>query len=107
MATKYTEWPQNIPDGRKIDQLAIKYTNIIHCKILQNLPKLGFFSFENMPSGSPAPAYPHTLTAYHFEQMHFSTIQANVYVEIWVAFHRKHSKSHFKNNSKAYDETKK
>jgi hypothetical protein len=39
---RYTEWPQNIPDGRKIDQMAIKYTNNFHCKALQNLPKLGF-----------------------------------------------------------------
>jgi hypothetical protein len=31
-----------IPNGRKIDQTAIKYTNIFNCKILQNLPKLGF-----------------------------------------------------------------
>jgi hypothetical protein len=34
MATKYSKWPQNISNGRKIDQ-------IVHCKSLQNLPKLG------------------------------------------------------------------
>jgi hypothetical protein len=27
---------------RKVDQMAIKYTNIFHCKTLQNIPKLGF-----------------------------------------------------------------
>jgi hypothetical protein len=26
MATKYTRWPQNIPNGHKIYQMAIKYT---------------------------------------------------------------------------------
>jgi hypothetical protein len=30
-----------MPNGRKIDQMAIKYTYIFHCKALQNLPKLG------------------------------------------------------------------
>jgi hypothetical protein len=39
---KYKERPQNIPNGRKIDQMAIKYTNIFHRKSFQNLPKLGF-----------------------------------------------------------------
>jgi hypothetical protein len=39
----YTKRPQNIPNGRKIDEMAIKYTNIFfHCKSLQNLPKLIF-----------------------------------------------------------------
>jgi hypothetical protein len=37
-----TKWPQNISDGRKIDQIVIKYTKIFHSKTLQNLPKLGF-----------------------------------------------------------------
>jgi hypothetical protein len=31
-----------VPNGRKIDQIAIKFTNIFYCKTLQNLPKLGF-----------------------------------------------------------------
>jgi hypothetical protein len=39
---KYTKWPQNISNYRKIDQLIIEYTNIFHFKTLQNLPKLGF-----------------------------------------------------------------
>jgi hypothetical protein len=42
MATKYTKWPQNIPNGGKIDQTNIKCTNIFHRKNLQSLPKLGF-----------------------------------------------------------------
>jgi hypothetical protein len=33
---KYAKGAQNIPNGRKIDQLSIKYTNIV------NLPKVGF-----------------------------------------------------------------
>jgi hypothetical protein len=37
---KYTQCPQNIPNGSKIDLMVIKYTNISHCKTLQNLPKL-------------------------------------------------------------------
>jgi hypothetical protein len=40
---RYTKWPQNMPNGLKMDQMAkIKYTNILHCNDLQNLPKLGF-----------------------------------------------------------------
>jgi hypothetical protein len=33
---------QNIPIGRKIDKMFIKYANVYHCRTLQNLPKLGF-----------------------------------------------------------------
>jgi hypothetical protein len=44
MATKYTKWPQRIPNGR---QMAIKYNNIIY-------PNWDFW-FENMPSGNPGP----------------------------------------------------
>jgi hypothetical protein len=53
--------PKNIPNSHKIyqmaarytkiDNMAIKYTNIFHCKTLQNLPI--FFWFENVPSGNP------------------------------------------------------
>jgi hypothetical protein len=32
--------------------MVITYTNIFHCKTLQNLPKFGFW-FENIPSGNP------------------------------------------------------
>jgi hypothetical protein len=38
-----TKWPQNIPNGRRIDQGAVKYTNIFHCKSIKYLPKFGFF----------------------------------------------------------------
>jgi hypothetical protein len=43
---KSTQWAQNIPNGRKIDPMAIKYTNHFHCKSLQNLPKLGFLVWK-------------------------------------------------------------
>jgi hypothetical protein len=55
----YTKLPQhyqmikNIPNSRKIFQMTIKYTNVFHFKAPQNLPKLGFFSFEIIPSGNP------------------------------------------------------
>jgi hypothetical protein len=39
--TTYTKWSQTVPNGRKIDQMAIKYTNIFHCKPLKKLPKFG------------------------------------------------------------------
>jgi hypothetical protein len=42
ITTKYTKWPLDISNGRKIDQMVIKYTKIFHSKTLQNLPKLGF-----------------------------------------------------------------
>jgi hypothetical protein len=48
-----TKWPQNIPCGRKIDQTATKYTNIFYLDTLQNVPKLGYNGFENIPSGNP------------------------------------------------------
>jgi hypothetical protein len=31
-----------MPNGWNIDQMAIKYRNIFHCKTLQNSPKVGF-----------------------------------------------------------------
>jgi hypothetical protein len=33
---------KNLPNGRKIFQMVIKYNNILHSKALQNLPKCGF-----------------------------------------------------------------
>jgi hypothetical protein len=42
----YIKWPYNIRNGSKIDQMAIKFTNIIHCKTLQNLPKLVFLGWK-------------------------------------------------------------
>jgi hypothetical protein len=54
---KYTKLPQHIPivykiipNGRKIYQMSVKYTNIFHCKTHQNLPIFDFW-FENIPSG--------------------------------------------------------
>jgi hypothetical protein len=38
-----------LPDGHKLDQMAIKYTNIFHRNTLQNC----YFWFENEPSGNP------------------------------------------------------
>jgi hypothetical protein len=38
---KYTKWPLNISNSRKMDQMVIKYIKIFYCKTLQNLPKLG------------------------------------------------------------------
>jgi hypothetical protein len=36
-----------IPNGSKIEQMSLKYTNFSHCNTLQN------FWFENVPSGNP------------------------------------------------------
>jgi hypothetical protein len=40
---KYTKLPQNKPKdsniNHRIDKMSIKYTNILHFKTLQNLPK--------------------------------------------------------------------
>jgi hypothetical protein len=46
MTTKNIKWPQNVSNGRKIDLMDIKYTNIFHYKTLQNLSKLGFFVWK-------------------------------------------------------------
>jgi hypothetical protein len=43
MTTKLTKWPLNLPIGRKIHQMAVKYTNVFNYKTLQNLPKTGFW----------------------------------------------------------------
>jgi hypothetical protein len=32
MAAKYTKWPQKIPNGHKVYQIGIKYTNNFHPK---------------------------------------------------------------------------
>jgi hypothetical protein len=43
ISTKNTKWPLNISNGRKIDEMIIKYTKMIfHSKTHENLPKLGF-----------------------------------------------------------------
>jgi hypothetical protein len=52
MTIKYTKWPQNISNGRKIDQMVKKYiifSNLSPSKIYPNLD----FWFENKPSGNP------------------------------------------------------
>jgi hypothetical protein len=55
MTTKCTKLPQNLPIGRKIYQMAIKYTNIKRpCKIY---PKWDFW-FENIQSGNPGTGWP-------------------------------------------------
>jgi hypothetical protein len=35
---QHTKSGKKVPNGRKIYQKATKYTNIFHCKTLQNLP---------------------------------------------------------------------
>jgi hypothetical protein len=42
----YTKWPQNVPNGLTIFQMAIKYTNIFHSKALQCKPKSVFFVWK-------------------------------------------------------------
>jgi DNA-binding transcriptional regulator YbjK len=37
---------QNIPNGNKKDEMAIKYANIFHCKTLQNLTKNMIFGLK-------------------------------------------------------------
>jgi hypothetical protein len=46
MTTNYTKRPLIIPNGHKIFQMAIKYTNIYHSKALQNLPKFWIFGLK-------------------------------------------------------------
>jgi hypothetical protein len=41
---KFAKLSQNIPHSPKIDQSTIKYTNILHCKTLKDLPNLGFWA---------------------------------------------------------------
>jgi hypothetical protein len=51
---KNAKWPQNIPNGHKIYIMAVKWTNIVLYKTLENLPKLGFFGLQIcIPSGNP------------------------------------------------------
>jgi hypothetical protein len=42
MDEKYTKWTKNIPNGRKIFQMTIKYISISHSQALLNIPKYGF-----------------------------------------------------------------
>jgi hypothetical protein len=46
MTTKYTQWYKHIWNGSSIDRMAVKFTNIFHCKTIQNLSKLGFLVWK-------------------------------------------------------------
>jgi hypothetical protein len=46
MTANYTKRPCIIPNGHKLYQTAVKYTNIFHSKALQNTPKTGFFGLK-------------------------------------------------------------
>jgi hypothetical protein len=43
----------NISNGRKIDQMSIKYTNILNCQTLRKFTQSPIFWSENKPSGNP------------------------------------------------------
>jgi hypothetical protein len=43
MTMNYTKCPLNITKDRKMDKVFMKYTNIFHCKTIQNLSKFGFW----------------------------------------------------------------
>jgi hypothetical protein len=51
---QFTKWQRNIPNGRKIDQMASKYTNIFHCKSPPKYTQIGIYGFKNMPSSNTA-----------------------------------------------------
>jgi hypothetical protein len=46
MTTNYTTLSYNVPNGRKIFPMVMKYTNIFHSMAHQNIPKLGFFGMK-------------------------------------------------------------
>jgi hypothetical protein len=46
ITTNYTKCRSNTTKDRKMDQVSIKYTNIFHCKTLQNVPKFGFLVWQ-------------------------------------------------------------
>jgi hypothetical protein len=52
MSTKVTKCPQKLPNGRKIDEMDVKYTDIFHCMRFKIYPKWDFW-FPIMPSGKP------------------------------------------------------
>jgi hypothetical protein len=57
ITTKYTKWPKNISNGRKIDQMVIKYTyKTFSIARPSKIYPIGYFWFENKPSGNPAGA---------------------------------------------------
>jgi hypothetical protein len=46
ITSNYTKPPLNITKDCKLDKVSIKYTNIFHCKTLQNLPRFGFLVWK-------------------------------------------------------------
>jgi hypothetical protein len=46
MNTKFTKWPQNLPNLSKIFQMAIKYINIFQSKVLQKFTQIGIFGLK-------------------------------------------------------------
>jgi hypothetical protein len=52
MAVKYFQWPQNISNGRKIDQVLIKIPRFYNARPTKIYPNWNFW-FENKPSGNP------------------------------------------------------
>jgi hypothetical protein len=44
--TKYTKWPHNIPNDRKIFQMIIKFTNIFHSKAIQKYTHIGILGMK-------------------------------------------------------------
>jgi hypothetical protein len=46
MATKYTKWQQNIPNGRKIDPTIIERTNIFCCHQNPKFTQIGNFGLK-------------------------------------------------------------
>jgi hypothetical protein len=55
--------PQNVPNGRKIYQFAIKYNKIFHCINVKNLAEHWYFWFEYVPSGNPGVTFEHEAQA--------------------------------------------
>jgi 3'-phosphoadenosine 5'-phosphosulfate sulfotransferase (PAPS reductase)/FAD synthetase len=40
---QHTKTGKNVPENHKyVNKMTTKYTNIVHCKIFPNLPKLGY-----------------------------------------------------------------
>jgi hypothetical protein len=46
MTIKYTKWSQNIQNGSKIDEMAIKCTNIFHRSTLKKFTKIGILGLK-------------------------------------------------------------
>jgi hypothetical protein len=46
MTVKYTKWPQVIPNGRKINQTAMKNTNVFHSQDRTKFTQIGIFGLK-------------------------------------------------------------